>query len=115
MTTSVAFTDARMTTKSCRARSASCASRCSAVFVITRGLRPTLVFAPSFFFETLVSASEFAVEESAGVLLRGVGGLELTGSSPSSSSIPKDSLPFATTLRFFLNRGFGMDALYFAN
>jgi hypothetical protein len=81
---------------------------------MTRGLRPTLVFAPSFFFGTLVSASEFTVEL-AGVLSRGVGGLEVPESFPSSSSMPKDSFPFAATLRFFLKRGFDIDALYFAN
>jgi hypothetical protein len=32
-----------------------------------------------------------------------------------SSSIPKDSLPLPTTLRFFLNTVFGVDVLYLAN
>lgn len=82
---------------------------------MTRGTRPTLVFAPNFFFAGWLSASEGAVEASVGVPLRGVDAFDLADSVPSSSSTPKDSLPLPATLRFFLNSGLGVDALYFAN
>jgi len=80
---------------------------------MTRGLRPMFEFAPSFFLNTLGSASGAKV--SAGVLSRGVGVLETLDSVSSSSSMPNDSLPLPPTLRFFLKTGFGVDALYFAN
>jgi hypothetical protein len=82
---------------------------------MTRGTSPTLVFAPSFFFAGWLPSSEGTVEASVGVPLRGVGAFDMADSVPSSSSIPKDSLPLPATLRFFLNSGFGVDALYFAN
>jgi hypothetical protein len=82
---------------------------------MTRGLRPTFVFAPNFFLRILPSASEFMAEESAGVLSRGVGALDTPKSVSSSLSRPKDNLPLPATLRFFLKSGFGVDILCFAN
>lgn len=71
-----------------------------------------LLLAPNFFLNVRSSGSELAALESAGVLSRGVGALETLESVPSSSSAPKESLPFAATLRFFLKTGLGVDALY---
>lgn len=83
---------------------------------MTRGFIPTLVFAPSFFFFTIVaSASELTADISAGVFSRGVGAFEMADSVSSSSSAPNDNLPLAAVLRFFLNTGFGVDALCLAN
>lgn len=77
---------------------------------------PTLLFAPSLFFFTVVfSASELTADMSTGVFSRGVGAFEMADSVSSSSSIPNDNLPLAAVLRFFLNTGFGIDALYLAN
>lgn len=74
-----------------------------------------LVLAPSFFLVNLLSVSEFTAEESAGVLSRGVGALDIADSVSSSSSTPKDNFPLPAILRFFLKTGFGVDALYLAN
>lgn len=83
---------------------------------MTRGFNPMLVLAPSFFFlKTLPSLSEFTADESVGVLSRGVGIAEVLESASSSASMPKESLPFAAALRFFLNEGIGVATLYFAN
>lgn len=83
---------------------------------MTRGFIPTLVFAPNFFFFTIVaSAPELSADMSAGVFSRCVGTFEAAESVSSSSSTPNDSLPLAAILRFFLNTGFGVDVLYFAN
>lgn len=68
-----------------------------------------------FFFKPLPSVSEFTADESVGVWSRGVGIAEEVESASSSASIPKESLPFAATLRFFLKEGIGVAALYFAN
>lgn len=76
---------------------------------------PIFEFAPSFFRVTVLSASALTAEDSAGVLSRGVGAFDAVESVASSSSTPKDSLPLAATLRFFLKTGFGVDALYLAN
>jgi hypothetical protein len=76
---------------------------------------PILEFAPSFFFRILTSVSEFNADVSPGVLPRGLGIAEVVESASSSSSRPNDSFPFAAILRFFLNEGWGVDALYFAN
>ena len=78
---------------------------------------PTLVFAPNFFFFLKVSpsASELTADVSVGVFSRSVGVFNTAESVSSSSSIPNDSLPLVATLRFFLNTGFGVDALYLAN
>ena len=98
-----------MSIKSCRACSACWASRWRAVLVMTRGLRPMLEFAPSFFLNTFTSAS--GADVSAGVLSRGVEVFEALDSVSSSSSMPNESLPLPATLRFFLKTGFGVDAL----
>lgn len=83
---------------------------------MTLGFIPTLEFAPNFFFlKAFSSVSELTADVSAGVFSRGVGAFDSAESVSSSSSIPKDNLPLAATLRFFLNTGFGVDALYFAN
>lgn len=75
-----------------------------------------LEFAPNFFFlKAFPSVSELTADVSAGVFPCGVGAFDSAESVSSSSSPPKDSLPLATALRFFLNTGFGVDALYFAN
>lgn len=75
----------------------------------------TLVFAPNFFLKAMPSFSELTADVSAGVFSRGVSAFDKAESVSSSSSTPNDSLPFAATLRFFLNTGFGVDALYLAN
>jgi hypothetical protein len=82
---------------------------------MTRGLRPTLVFAPSFFFVIRLSPSVAATSAWARVLSLGVDALGALESVSPSSSTPKESLPLPATLRFFLNRGLGVDALCFAN
>ena len=83
---------------------------------MTRGFVPTLVFAPSFFFLiVLPSVSELMAGASAGVFSRGVCTFDEDESVSSSSPIPNDNLPLAAILRFFLNTGFGVDALYLAN
>ena len=83
---------------------------------MTRGFMPTLVFAPSFFFlKVLPSVSELTADVSAGVFSRGVGAFDAVESVSTSSSTPKDNLPLAATLRFFLNTGFGVETLYLAN
>ena len=82
---------------------------------MTRGLRPIVELAPSFFLTTFDSVSVLMAGESAGVCSRGVDVPETLESVPSSSSRPKDSLPLPATLRFFLKTGFGVDALYLAN
>lgn len=46
---------------------------------------------------------------------RGVGAFEMLESVSPSSSTPNDNLPLPATLRFFLKRGLGVDALYFTN
>jgi hypothetical protein len=74
-----------------------------------------LVLAPSFFLANLPSVSEFAAEDSAGVLSRGVGAFDIAESVSSSSSTPKDNFPLPAILRFFLKTGFSVDALYLAN
>jgi hypothetical protein len=115
MTISVAFTASRSATKSFRASSACCASRARADFVITLGLTPTPVFAPNFFLGSRGSLSQFTADESAGVLLRGVGTAERLESASSSSSNPNESFPLFAILRFFLNVGWGVVPLYFVN
>jgi hypothetical protein len=80
---------------------------------MTRGLRPMLEFAPSFFLNALPSAS--GADVSAGVLSRRADVLEASDAVSSSSSMPNDSFALPATLRFFLKTGFGVDVLYFAN
>lgn len=73
------------------------------------------VFAPSFFFTTLFSVSEFAVEDSADVCFGDVGAFEALDSESCSSSTPNDSFPLPIAFRFFLNIGLGVVVLYLVN
>lgn len=74
-----------------------------------------LALAFIFFLVTMASDSEFTADESTGVLSLGVGTAELFESGSSSPSRPKESFPFATTLRFFLSDDCGVEALYLGN
>jgi hypothetical protein len=74
-----------------------------------------LLLALSFFLGTTISDSELTAEESAGVLSRGVGFVDVLESASSSASSPNESFPFAAVFRFFLNEGCGVEALYLEN